>query len=282
MKKLLILCCLCVAAFFLYANKSTENVDADIDVEIPTLHSQNAILLNESGQSIYEKNADAIIYPASLTKIMTAIVAIEQSEDLQKHAMIDPQTIATFTAQNASMAGFKAGDLVTIEDLLYGTIIPSGADATATLANVIAGSEAAFVTLMNDKARELGMDDTHFVNASGLHDDEHVSSVRDLSKLFRYAIENPLFYKILTTKSYVTAVPDKLIMSSTLFTKMAGVENAILGGKTGYTPEAGLCLASVLEKNGNYYLLVTTNATGNVRSEPLHVEDALNIHAALY
>ncbi|MFJ7736505.1 D-alanyl-D-alanine carboxypeptidase family protein [Lysinibacillus sp. NPDC097287] len=281
MKKLFLLCCLCVAAFFLYANKSTENVDADIDVEIPSLHSQNAILLDESGQSLYEKNADAIIYPASLTKIMTAIVAIEESDDLQKHTMIDPQTISTFTAQNASMAGFKGGDFVTVEDLLYGTVLPSGADATATLAKVIAGSEADFVSLMNDKARELGMNDTHFVNASGLHDVEHVSSVRDISKLFRYALENPLFYKILTTRSYVTEVPNELVMSSTLFTKLPGVENAILGGKTGYTPEAGLCLASLLEKNGNHYLLITTNATGNIRSEPLHVQDALNVHAAL-
>lgn len=279
MKKLLLLCCLCVAAFFFYANKSTDDVEAEI--EIPSLHSQNAILLDESGQSVYEKNADSIIYPASLTKIMTAIVAIEESDDLQKHTMIDARTISTFTAQNASMAGFKAGDFVTVEDLLYGTIIPSGADATATLANVIAGSEADFVSLMNHKAHELGMNDTHFVNVSGLHDDGHVSSVRDISKLFRYAIENPIFYKILTTRSYVTAVPDELRMSSTLFTKMAGVEGAILGGKTGYTPEAGLCLASLLEKNGKYYLFVTTNATGNVRSEPLHVEDALSVHAAL-
>ena len=264
MKKLLILCCLGVAAFFLYANKTTE--DAVAEVEIPLLHSQNAILFDESGRVLYEKNADAIIYPASLTKIMTAIVAIEESDDLQKHAMIDAKTITTFTAQHASMAGFKAGDLVTVEDLLYGTILPSGADATATLANVIAGSEAAFVSLMNDKARKLGMNDTHFVNVSGLHDDEHVSSVRDLSKLFRYAIENPEFYKILTTRSYITAVPDKLTMSSSLYTKMPGVEGAILGGKTGYTPEAGLCLASLIEKNGKRYLFVTTNAIGNVWS----------------
>lgn len=279
MKKLFILCCLCATAFFLYANKSTE--DIEIEVEIPSLHSQNVILLNESGQSLYEKNADAIIYPASLTKIMTAIVAIEESDDLQKHAMIDAKTISTYTAQYASMAGFKAGDLVTIEDLLYGAILPSGADATATLANVIAGSEAAFVSLMNDKAQELGMNDTHFVNVSGLHHDAHVSSVRDLSKLFRYASENILFYNILTTKSYITAVPDKLTMSSTLYTKMAGVEDAVLGGKTGYTPEAGLCLASLLEKNGERYFLITTNALGNVRSEPLHVQDALSVHAAL-
>ena len=277
MKKLILLCCLCLIVVFLYETKNTENIES----EIPSLNSKNAILLDENGHVLYEKNADASIYPASLTKIMTAIIAIEESDDLQKQATVDAKTITTFTAQHASMAGFKAGDLVTIEDLLYGTILTSGADATATLANVIAGSEDSFVLLMNNKAQELGMNDTHFVNVSGLHDDAHVSSVRDLSKLFQYAIENPLFNKILTTKSYVTAVPDELTMSSTLFTKMVGVEDVIIGGKTGYTPEAGLCLASLLEKNGNRYLFVTTNAPGNVWSEPLHIEDALNVQVVL-
>ena len=281
MRKFCLLGCLCAVALILYAKLSTENDGADINIVFPSLHSQNAILINESGTPLFEKNADAIIYPASLTKIMTAIVAIEQNDDLKKRTMIDPQTIETFTAQNASMAGFKGGDFVTVEDLLYGTVLPSGADATATLANVIAGSEENFVALMNDKAKELGMHDTHFMNASGLHDAKHVSSVRDLSKLFRYAIENPTFYKILTTRSYKTAVPEELIMSNTLLTKMPGAEKAIVGGKTGYTPEAGLCLASLLEKNGHYFLLITTNATGNIRVEPLHVQDALNVHAAL-
>ena len=277
MKKLILLCCLCLIVVFLYETKNTENIES----EIPSLNSKNAILIDEKGHVLYEKNADASIYPASLTKIMTAIIAIEESDDLQKQATVDAKTITTFTAQHASMAGFKAGDLVTIEDLLYGTILTSGADATATLANVIAGSEDSFVLLMNNKAQELGMNDTHFVNVSGLHDDAHVSSVRDLSKLFQYAIENPLFNKILTTKSYVTAVPDKLTMSSTLFTKMVGVEDVIIGGKTGYTPEAGLCLASLLEKNGKRYLFITTNAPGNVWSEPLHIEDALNVQVVL-
>ncbi len=179
---------------------------------------------------------------------MTAIVAIEASDNVHMQTMVTPQTITKFTAQNASMAGFKAGDLVTIEDLLYGTLLASGADATATLANAIAGSEEAFVTRMNDKARELGLDDTHFVNASGLHDAAHVSSVRDLSKLFRYAIKNPYFYEVLTTKSYTTYAPNKLTIANTLYSKMTGVADAIVGGKTGYTPEAGLCLASVIEK----------------------------------
>ncbi|MGE7949799.1 D-alanyl-D-alanine carboxypeptidase family protein [Lysinibacillus sp. NPDC093688] len=278
MKKFVVFCIICAAAFcFYYTNNSTEQAE----IELPSLHSKNALLLNEKGDVLFEKNADDIIYPASLTKIMTAIVAIEMTTDLQKQTIVEPQMISKFTAQNASMAGFKAGDFVTIEDLLYGTLLASGADATGTLANAIAGSEESFVTLMNNKAHELGLNDTHFVNASGLHDSAHVSSVRDISKLFRYAIENPTFYQIMTSKSYSTHVPNELTITSSLLTKIPGGEGAILGGKTGYTPEAGLCLASIIEKDGKQYIFVTTNAAGQAWTPPLHIEDALTAYDSL-
>lgn len=278
MKKFVVFCFICaVAFFFYYTNNSTEQTE----IELPSLHSKNALLLNEKGDILFEKSADAIIYPASLTKIMTAIVAIEMTTDLQKQTIVEPQTISKFTAQNASMAGFKAGDFVTIEDLLYGTLLASGADATGTLADAIAGSEESFVTLMNNKAHELGLNDTHFVNASGLHDPAHVSSVRDISKLFRYAIENPIFYQILTSKSYSTHVPNELTITSSLLTKIPGGEGAILGGKTGYTPEAGLCLASIIEKDGKRYIFVTTNAVGQAWTPPFHIEDALTAYDSL-
>lgn len=278
MKNLLLLCCIGIVVFALYyTNKTYEKVQ----LELPSLHSQNALLLNAQGEVLFEKNADAIIYPASLTKIMTAIVAIELTEDLQKQTIVEPQTIATYTAQNASMAGFHAGDFVTIKDLLYGTLLASGADATATLADAIAGSEEKFVTYMNNKAQEIGMNDTYFVNTSGLHDEAHVSSVRDISKLLRYALENPTFYHIFTSKSYTTHVPNELTITNSLFTKMPGVDGPILGGKTGYTPEAGLCLASIIEKEGKSFLFITTNAPGYVRTPPPHIEDALTAYDAL-
>ncbi|MFJ6211175.1 D-alanyl-D-alanine carboxypeptidase family protein [Lysinibacillus sp. NPDC092081] len=279
MKKFVLFCFICAAAFFFYYTNDTTTEQAQI--ELPSLHSKNALLLNEKGDVLYEKNADDIIYPASLTKIMTAIVAIEMTTDLQKQTIVKPQTISKFTAQNASMAGFKAGDFVTIEDLLYGTLLASGADATGTLADAMAGSEEAFVTLMNNKAHELGLNDTHFVNVSGLHDPAHVSSVRDISKLFRYAIKNPTFYQILTSKSYMTHVPNELTITSSLLAKVPGGEGAILGGKTGYTPEAGLCLASIIEKEGKQYIFVTTNANGQAWTPPFHIEDALTVYDAL-
>lgn len=278
MKKWMLVGCICIMVFlFYYTSKTYEFTH----LELPSLHSRNALLLNEQGEVLYEKNADAIIYPASLTKIMTAIVAIEMTDNLQTQTIVEPQTIANYTAQNASMAGFQAGDFVTTEDLLYGTLLASGADATGTLADAVAGSEGKFVTLMNNKAQELGMHDTYFVNTSGLHDEAHVSSVRDISKLLRYALENPTFYQIFTSKSYTTYVPNQLIITNSLFTKLPGLDSPIIGGKTGYTPEAGLCLATIIEKEGKSFLFITTNAPSYIWTPPPHIEDALTAFEAL-
>jgi len=278
MKKSVLFCCIIIVIFvFYYTNKTQEFAQ----LELPSLHSKNALLLNEQGEVLFEKNADAIIYPASLTKIMTAIVAIEMTDDLQMQTIVKPQTIAKYTAQNASMAGFHAGDFVTIEDLLYGTLLASGADASGTLAEAIAGSEDEFVTYMNNKAQELGMDTTHFVNTSGLHDEAQGSSPEDISKLLRYALENPTFYRIFTSKTYTTHVPTALLISNSLFTRMPGMDGTILGGKTGYTPEAGLCLASLMEKDGRKFLFITTNAQGYAWTPPPHIEDALTAYDAL-
>lgn len=184
---------------------------------------------------------------------MTAIVAIEMTEDLQRQTIVEPQTIANYTAQNASMAGFQAGDFVTMEDLLYGTLLASGADATGTLADAIAGSEDKFVTLMNNKAQELGMHDTYFVNTSGLHDEAHVSSVRDISKLLRYALENPIFYQIFTSKSYTTHVPNELIITNSLFTKVPSVDGPILGGKQDIHQKQGSVWRPLSKKKENHF-----------------------------
>jgi len=278
MNKWIMFCCTVILVFVVYYTNNTQEFT---QLELPPLHSKNALLLNDQGEILYEKNADVIIYPASLTKIMTAIVAIEMSENLQTQTIVKPQTIAKYTAQNASMAGFHAGDFVTIEDLLYGTLLASGADATGTLAEAIASSEDEFVTYMNNKAQELGMNATHFVNTSGLHDEAHVSSLQDISKLLRYALENPTFYQIFTSKTYTTHVPTELLITNSLFTKVQNVDGTILGGKTGYTPEAGLCLASLMEKGGRKFLFITTNAPGYAWTPPPHIEDALTAYDAL-
>ena len=168
----------------------------------------------------------------------------------------------------ATVAGFSAGEQVNMNDLLYGTILPSGGDAAMGLAIKIAGSEQEFVGLMNKKAKELKLGSTSFKNCTGLFDKEHYTTAYDMSVILRAAMENPVCKEILSTYKYTTSKtekhPDGIELESTMFKYMYGTEpeNAtILGGKTGYVAESGFCLASFGEgKNGKEYVCVTLSA----------------------
>src|SRR5699024_9607630 len=148
------------------------------------INNTSGILVRISdGQTVEEKDEDVQIYPASMTKMMTAIVAIENLSDLNQTITLSQELFAPLYEEGASMAGFAPGDQVTAMDLLYGVILPSGAECCLGLAEQIAGSESAFADMMNAKAQELGMTATHFVTSTGLHDPEHYTTVRDLTKL---------------------------------------------------------------------------------------------------
>lgn len=250
------------------------------------LYSPHAILVRLQDQkSVLEIKSGERIYPASLTKIMTAIVAIENISDLKVPIILPEKLFKELYAANASMAGFLPGEEVTAIDLLYGLLLPSGADASMGLAIAVSQSESEFVKLMNKKGRQLGMKDTHFANASGLHDGKHYSTVKDIALLLQYALKNETFRKIFTSERYSTAGtnlhPDGITFYSTLFQKIDSCEfkdGRILGGKTGYTAESGLCLASLAEKNGTEFILVTAGASGNHSTEQYHVIDALTVY----
>lgn len=250
------------------------------------ISSSHAILVDlSSGKVVCQKASDAKTYPASLTKIMTTLVALENIGDLQEEITLPPEIFKNLSQNDASVAGFAPNEKVRAVDLLYGTMLPSGADAAESLALHISGSESGFVDLMNRKAEALGMKDTHFVNVSGLHDPGHYTTVRDLAKLLAYALKNETFREIFTTRQYTTHStnihPAGLTFGSTLFQEMssAGLDGGeIIGGKTGYTEEAGLCLASLAEKNGEQYILVTTGAAGDHNSEQHNISDALYIY----
>ena len=221
------------------------------------LNSPHAILLQaDSGEVLAEKDADSTIYPASMTKMMTALLAIEANPDLDTPVTLPEEIFPALQAQNASLAGFQAGETATVRDLLYGAMLPSGAECCETLAREVSGSEEAFVARMNQKAAELGMTATHFCNPTGLHDPEHVSTVRDMARLTEAALQNETFRKLFTTERYTVPAtnchPQGFTMHSTLLSQLDGTElhsGRILGGKTGYTGEAGLCLASLAEVN---------------------------------
>ncbi len=216
-----------------------------------------------AGKNMYEK-----MYPASTTKIMTLLVAVENIKDYSDtFKMTNTITDPLYRAE-ATVAGFSAGEVINMKDLIYGTILPSGGDAALGLAVKISGSEQEFVKLMNEKAKELKLTSTHFTNCTGLFDADHYTTAYDMSAILREAMQNPLCKEVLSTYKYTTSRtekhPDGIELESTMFKYMYGTEpeNAtILGGKTGYVAESGFCLASFGEgKNGKEYVCVTLSA----------------------
>lgn len=247
-----------------------------------SLISSNAILFDPAdGQTLYAKNAHERAYPASLTKLMTALIAIEQIGDFDVPVTLESADYTGLYEQNAAMAGFTTGETVTARDLLYATLLPSGAEAACALARIAAGSQADCITMMNARAEALGMADSHFTNVTGLHDPEHYTTVYDLSLLLTAALKNDTFAKAFSTFSYTTTAtaqhPQGLLLTSTLTPRIQQLHrdaDPITGAKTGYTEEAQLCLASVGEHNGVRRAIITIGAAGNGYSEPTHLEDA--------
>lgn len=267
-------------------------------VDLTGLTSPYALLMErESGKVVAEENSKIKLYPASLTKIMTVILAIELEEDLDRQITMEERYFERLYELDATVAGFQVGETVPFRDLLYGATLPSGADACLAIAYLLAGSEPAYVELMNAKAEELGLKRTHFSNTTGLHDPDNYSSVGDLAQLLQYALQDEDFYQIFTTRAYTTAPtnlnPEGIRMRSSLFRYMDDfpeLDPLLLGGKTGFTEEAGLCLASLARVDGTDYILVTAGAGAQVVvpgqpiveiKDPLHVQDADLVYTQL-
>lgn len=246
------------------------------------LMSGYAILFDPAdGHTLYAKNAHERAYPASLTKMMTALIAAEQISDFDVPVTLEYADYAGLYEQGAAMAGFSMGETVTARDLLYATLLPSGAEAASALARVATGSQADCVAMMNARAKSLGMADTHFTNVTGLHDPEHYTTVYDLSLLLTEALKNETFAKAFSTFNYTTTAteqhPQGLPLISTLAPRIQQLNREaapIIGAKTGYTDEAHLCLASIGERDGVRRAIITIDAAGDGQSEPTHLEDA--------
>lgn len=246
--------------------------------------SRHAILLDaQSGRVLAQKRADERTAPASLTKMMTVLLAIETEPDLDKQVTLPEDIFPALQTEKASMAGFVPDETVTVRDL------PSGAECCEALAQLVSGSEENFAALMNQKAAELGMKNTHFTNATGLTDTEHYSSAADMAKLLQAALHNTTFRTIFTTEHYTTTAtaqhPEGVSLTSTLLGKLDGTElptgTRIEGGKTGYTAAAGLCLASLATVNGKEYILVTLAAPGDHGTEQYNIRDAVHVYRKL-
>lgn len=218
----------------------------------PTVTADQAVLLDQrTGQILYEKNTDKPQLIASITKIMTAIIAIEY-DDLADYVTISKEA----TLAEGSSIYLIENERILLEDLVYGLMLRSGNDAAVAIAEHVGGSVDGFVYLMNEKASWLGMNDTHFDNPHGLDSDNHYSTAKDMAILMRYAMHNETFSEITAAKvfrsenrTYAWGNKNKLLTSYPY----------TIGGKTGYTKAAGRTLVSVAEKDGMQLIAVTIN-----------------------
>lgn len=237
----------------------------------PTIVCTSAVLIDATtGTILAEKNADKKMYPASLTKIMTAILALEMGE-LSDVIKVDDTTPYEITGSHIAL---EPGEMLTLKDMLYALMLPSANDAALTIAKYYGKTEEDFVKLMNDKAKELGAYNTHFVNPHGLHDDNHYTTAADLALITKYAMQNETFREIVKTIKYEVKPTNKKsepryftnlnkLICNSGYGKIC-VDGAYIspayeyatGVKTGYTPEAGNTLVASAEKNGTELIAV--------------------------
>ncbi len=268
------------------------NLVAAITVTGDDLHSAEAYMVRLSDNKVFlDKNAAAMAYPASVTKIMTILLSVEYLTNLDAQVTIEYDDVQNAVIACASRADFSVGETVTVRDLLFGAMLLSGADACYALARTVAGSETAFVELMNQKAVDLGLTTTHFTNCVGLHDENHFSSCYDMSLVLEYALQNETFRALFTAPCYQTSRTTEHPEGIMLYTTTSYALNAeyklqngatILGGKTGYTDEAGRCLATLATYEGEEYILITFGAPETTGNEGYYSGiDAKNVYGSL-
>lgn len=266
-------------------------IGSDTDSEyFKQINSESALLYDiDNNQLIESKQPDKRMYPASLTKMMTAYVALTELDSLDETAMISSDSFSRLQQEGASMAGFFAGEEVPVRELLYGILLPSGAEASIAVAEHLAGSETAFVKKMNQEAKKIGMNSTQFKNVTGLHHRGHYSTASDLARFLKVALANPQFLEMFTSQEriYTSSVhPEGLVLASSMFRDLdegkLEPQVKLLGGKTGYTPQAEQCLASLALVNGKSYFLITLEAKGNPEKfDTSHLEDAITVYNRL-
>lgn len=247
--------------------------------ELDSIKTPNLMLMEADTKTVlYEKSGYDKVFPASTTKIMTCIVALEVGNDIKNVYTCGWEAQNGFGSQS-SLLGLKYGYQVTIEDMLYGLMLCSGNDCGACLAVASAGSIENFVGLMNKKAEEIGMTGTHFTNPHGLHNEDHYTTAYDMALLMQHALQNDYFRDIIATKEYtVVEVNGKLtktIQNSNkmIFTKPdVDTEDNIyeyaIGGKTGETNVAGYCVVEAAEKDGITLIAVSMGDPNNYQTSP--------------
>ncbi len=256
-------------AFAEYDEKHPELLEED------DLVATSVILIERStGEVIFEKNADARMYPASTTKIMTVLLGsvIGNPDDI---VTIDytasEEYVKSVLDPDSSVLELKAGEQIRLEDLLYGCILKSGNDAALAIAQYVSGDESGFVNVMNETANVLGLTGTHYVNAHGLHDEQHYTTARDLATLTRIALDDPLFEEIVgstthevqktdTTKAYTVNTGHRIMLSTYRGEANSYYYAPMTGVKSGTTDAAGSCYVGSAERDGVQLISVVLNS----------------------
>lgn len=211
-------------------------------------------------QILHEKNSEKKTNIASLTKIMTTITALELNDDLTKSVKITEEMLAGIPS-DASIAHLNVGGSYTLEDLIYASILPSGADATQSIAIATSGSIANFVKEMNNIAKRIGVTNTNFVNVTGLDVENHYSNAKDVTKILKYALGNPTFKKIYCTKEHLLSNNQKVESTLKMYSRSMNIDvSKIKGSKTGYTSKAGICIAALTEIQDHEIIIITMQA----------------------
>ena len=231
--------------------------------------SKSVLLVSmDTGQTVYEKEADTKMYPASTTKIMTYIVAYENIDDVENTRIKVKQSVIDELLNTGSSMAYLSdhvGESVKVMDLLYSLMVPSGNDAAMVLADYIGnGDVQVFVDKMNEKAKELGCEDTHFANPDGLHDEEHYTTARDMYKMTSYALTLDYFEEITNTTTYEVEGEDyPIVTTNYMIDRWRGGDLYYMyakGIKTGSTDEAGRCLVTTASADGYSYMAVLLKA----------------------
>ncbi len=245
------------------------------------INSSNAIFIDlETGNILADKGAKQRIVPASMTKVLTLLVAAENIDNLDDTFQITSDITDYSFVNGCSNAGFEKEEVVTVRDLLYGTNLPSGADAALGLAVYVSGSQEAFVELMNQKLDELGLSETaHFTNCIGIYDENHYCTVYDMAVIMNAALNNEICREVMSAHTYNTSKttqhPEGILLSNWFLRRIEDKDTGgeVICGKTGYVNESGSCAVSYgTDHKGRSYICVTVNAQGKWKCIYDHVD----------
>ncbi len=245
------------------------------------INSSNAIFIDlETGNILADKGAKQRIVPASMTKVLTLLVAAENIDNLDDTFQITSDITDYSYVNGCSNAGFEKEEVVTVRDLLYSTNLPSGADAALGLAVYVSGSQEAFVELMNQKLDELGLSETaHFTNCIGIYDENHYCTVYDMAVIMNAALNNEICREVMSAHTYNTSKttqhPEGILLSNWFLRRIEDKDTGgeIICGKTGYVNESGSCAVSYgTDHKGRSYICVTVNAQGKWKCIYDHVD----------